>query len=70
MGEGGSGVISVPYDEKLDFEHNYQINGAVLDPDNPSHFTIQVCYSDGTNNPINGYLDNDDRFTISQKIPD
>jgi hypothetical protein len=58
-------VIDLPYSEKPDL-HNDKINGAVLDPTDPSHFTIQVSFSDGLNCPIDGYLQNDDTLRLHQ----
>jgi hypothetical protein len=60
--------ISLPYNSSKDDLHN-TFNGAVLDPANPSHFTIAAHFSDGTSNPIDGYLDDHDKLTITQKVP-
>ena len=62
-------TISLPYDSNANDRRNEVINGAVLDRGNPSHFTIQTNFSDGSSNPIDGYLDNNDVLTIRQRTP-
>jgi hypothetical protein len=47
--------------------NNPAVHGAILDPTDPSHFTVQVDLLYGRTSVLDGFLGNDDKLQIEQR---